>query len=169
MPSSAAISVSLGSRPSRALQSRTACSRRRSRAPVDLPQAVENGAANPELGVVLELYVLARIVFPHRVQQAENSGVHQVFQRHLRRQPVVDAPGDVPHLGQMLEHDPLALRVVVPADSLNPRDGPRYHRAGRVRILRQRAAPDRRRGLRDGRCGIEAFRPQSRRALAHAA
>ena len=47
---------------------------------------------------MLQQNIFPRIVFPHRVHQAENPGVHQILERHLRRQPVVNAARDVMHL-----------------------------------------------------------------------
>ena len=61
---------------------------------------------------MLQLHVLARIVFPHRVHQAQNPGVNQILQLHLLRQPAVNPPRDILHLRKMLEQKPLALRGV---------------------------------------------------------
>ena len=99
------------------MQSRTACSRRRAwrrsarGLQIHLAKAIENGAAYAEFRVVLELHVLAGIVFAHGVHQAEDSGVDEVFEQHLRRQAIVDAPGDVLHLRKVLEKELFALRA----------------------------------------------------------
>src|SRR5580704_12759240 len=85
---------------------------KRSRTPVHLAKAVEYGSSNPELGVVLELDVFAGVKFPHGVHQAKNPGVHQILKQHLRGQSIVNAARDVLHLREMVEQEPLALRLI---------------------------------------------------------
>src|SRR5882672_3279499 len=79
------------------------------RTPIQFTKTVQDGSANPEFRVRPELHVLARIKFFHCIDQADHPGVDQVFQRHLRRQSVMNSPGDVPDLWQMLEQQTLAL------------------------------------------------------------
>src|SRR6267378_1569321 len=79
------------------------------RAPVQLTKTVQNGSANPEFRIGLELHVLAGVKFFHRIDQADHPGMDQIFERHLRRQSVMNSPGDVPDLRQMLEQQTLAL------------------------------------------------------------
>ncbi len=69
--------------------------------------------ANSKFGVGLELHVLARIEFFNRVDQSHHAGMDQIVQRHLRGQPVVNAPRDVFHLRQMLEQKLLAFLLVL--------------------------------------------------------
>ncbi len=79
------------------------------RAPVHFAEAVQDGAANAELGVGFQLHVLAGIEFLHGVDQADNAGVNQIFERNMRGQPVMDAPGDIAHLRKVFEQQALAL------------------------------------------------------------
>src|SRR6266576_196010 len=79
------------------------------RAPVQLTKTVQDGSANPEFRVRLELHVLPRIKFLHRIDQDDHPGMDQIFERHLRRQSVMNSPGEVPYLRQMLEQQTLAL------------------------------------------------------------
>jgi hypothetical protein len=51
----------------------------RARTPIHLAKAIENGAAYAEFRVVLELYIFTGIVFAHRVHQAKDSGVDEIF------------------------------------------------------------------------------------------
>src|SRR5215831_1028773 len=75
----------------------------RPRTPVDLAKTVEDCAANAKFGIVLELNIFARIIFLYGIDQAEYPCVNEIFQKHLWRKTVVDPPGDVLHLWQMLE------------------------------------------------------------------
>ena len=85
---------------------------KRARTPIHLPKAIENRAAYAEFGIVLELNIFVRIVFAYGIHQAEDSGVNQIFKQHLGRQTIVDAPGNVLHLLQVIEKKPFALRLV---------------------------------------------------------
>src|SRR5258705_9093756 len=78
-------------------------------APVQFKETGQDGSANQEFRIVFELHVLARIKFLHCIDQADHSGMDQIFERHLRRQSVMNSPGDVPDLRQMLEKQTLAL------------------------------------------------------------
>ena len=80
------------------------------RAPVGGPQAVQDGPADAEFGVGFQLHVARGIELVHRVDQPQHTGVHQVFERNLRGQALVNAPRDVLHLGQVLGEQLLALR-----------------------------------------------------------
>src|SRR5690348_7674232 len=84
----------------------------RARAPIDLPETVEYCASYAKFGVVLELDVLARIVFLHRIDEANDPGVNQIFKQNLRRQSIVYAARDILHLRKMLEQDLFATSFV---------------------------------------------------------
>src|ERR1700683_613192 len=79
------------------------------RTPVQEPQAVQNGAPDTDLGIVLELHVLARIKFARSIDQTENPRVDQIFAKHVRWQTTVDAPGDVLNLRKIFEQENVAL------------------------------------------------------------
>jgi len=81
------------------------------RAPIDEAQAIENRASNAELSVVLELNVLGRIVFPQSIHQAENPGVDQIFEQHLRGQSAMDPASHMVNMREMFQQKFLALRL----------------------------------------------------------
>ena len=79
------------------------------RTPIHFAKAVQDGATNAKLGIGFQLNVFAGIEFLDGVDQANHARVNQVLQRDLRRQPVVNPPGHVPHLRQMLQQQSLAF------------------------------------------------------------
>ena len=86
------------------------------RTPVHFAQAVEDGAADAELGVGTELHVLGAVKLVERVDQSDHSGVHQVFERHVAGQPFVDAARQVADLGQLFQQDAVAFFFFVYPD-----------------------------------------------------
>jgi len=79
------------------------------RAPVHLPKAVQNGAANAKAGVRLELHILAGVEFIDCVDQAENAGVDKIVKRNVGRKAIVNATGDVANVGQVFSQESLTL------------------------------------------------------------
>jgi len=83
-----------------------------SRAPINLAEAIEYGAANAKFSVVLELNFFPWIVFFNWVDQAEDSGVDQIVEQNLRRQATVNAPSDESHLRQVPEQQRITLFIL---------------------------------------------------------
>ena len=84
------------------------------RSPVHFAQAVEDGAADAKLGVGAELHVLGLIELVERVDQSDDSRMHEIFERHMARQPFMDAAGQVADLRQLFEQDAVPLFLVLP-------------------------------------------------------
>ena len=78
------------------------------RRPVEFAQAVEDRSLDAELRVRLKLNILARVKIPHRVNQAQNTRVHEIFERYVLRQALVNSARDVIDLGN-LAHDHLVV------------------------------------------------------------
>lgn len=78
-------------------------------APVQLTQAVENGAANAKARIGPKLDSLAGIEFVHRVNEPENSSVHQVVKKNMGRQPIVDAARSEAALWKIFDEEVLAF------------------------------------------------------------
>jgi hypothetical protein len=68
-------------------------------APVEGAQVVQDGAADAELGVASELYLLGWIEFAESVEQADHTCAVEVFDGHMLRQPLMDAASDKAHDG----------------------------------------------------------------------
>src|SRR5579875_1247069 len=85
------------------------------RAPIEGAQAVENGAANAEFGVRGQGDVFAGVVLAHRVHQADDARLHQIVERDVARQAIMDAAGDQMHLGQLFQQAALDLRGLIRA------------------------------------------------------
>ena len=85
-----------------------------SRTPIHLPQAVEDGAADAKLGVRAELHMFGAVELVERVHQSDYARVHQVFERHVPGQPLVDAARQVADLGQLFEQDAVSLFLFLP-------------------------------------------------------
>ncbi len=77
--------------------------------PIQAAQAVEDGPANLVFGVGFQLHVEARVEVINRRDQAQHTGRDQVFQADVFRQPLLNPPRDEPHLGQVLQNQPLAF------------------------------------------------------------
>ena len=84
------------------------------RTPVHFAQTVQNGAADAELGIGPELHMLGPVKLVQGIDQPHHAGVDQIFERHMARQPFVNAARDVTHLRQLLHQYPLALVFVLP-------------------------------------------------------
>ncbi|SPF49421.1 hypothetical protein SBA4_4060007 [Candidatus Sulfopaludibacter sp. SbA4] len=78
------------------------------RGPVELAEAVEDGALDAMLGVAVERHVLGVVEFHHGVEQAEHAGMNQVVEIHMYRKVFVNANGDRFDKWKMVEHDPIA-------------------------------------------------------------
>src|SRR5208282_6364134 len=78
------------------------------RTPVERTQLIQDRSPDAEFHVRLELHFSPRIELAQCVEQAEHSGLHQVLERDVARQPAVDAPGDVAHLWQQLQQPGIA-------------------------------------------------------------
>src|SRR5271157_417008 len=79
------------------------------RAPIQLPETIENGAANTESRIRFQQNIAMGIEFIHRVNQPKNSSMNQVIERNVRRKAVVDAPRDIANLWKVFLEQPLAL------------------------------------------------------------
>jgi hypothetical protein len=55
------------------------------RGPIELPQAVEYRTLDVVFGVSVERYILLRVVFRDRIEEAEHTGVRQIVQIHGNR------------------------------------------------------------------------------------
>ena len=85
------------------------------RAPVHLPQTVQDRPPDTELGIGPELDMLAVIELLQRINQPQHAGMHQVFQGHVAGQAVVNPARDVTHLRQLFHQQTLAFIIVLPA------------------------------------------------------
>ncbi len=79
--------------------------------PIQFTQAIEDGAADPELGIRAELDVLGQIELTERVDEADDTRMNQIFQRDVTRKVLVDAAREVAHLGKLLHQHAFALSV----------------------------------------------------------
>src|SRR6266567_2243321 len=84
------------------------------RTPVHLAQTVENRPANPEFRVRPEQHVFALVVLVQCIDQPDDTGMYQVFERNVAGQAFVNAAGNGADLGQLLGEEPLALFFVLP-------------------------------------------------------
>src|SRR5581483_9432952 len=82
------------------------------RTPIEIAQAVEDSATNPELRVRLELYVLRRVVLFHSFDQAEHAGLDEVIERDVVGQPLMNSLRDVADLRQLLHEELFTLLCV---------------------------------------------------------
>ncbi len=62
--------------------------------PIEIPQAIQNRAPYPELGVGSKLYLLRWIKLLKGIYQPEYAGADQIFHLHMLRQAFVDTPCD---------------------------------------------------------------------------
>ena len=88
------------------------------RAPVELAEVVEDGAANAELGIGLELHVARAVILLYGVEQPEDAGMDQVFKINVLRQSLMNLASDESDLRNLLEQRRLAqvssrIRTVV--------------------------------------------------------
>src|SRR5438128_2611741 len=84
------------------------------RAPIQLPQTVENGSSNTKLGITAELHMLGAVVLVQGIDQSENASVHQILQRNVAGQAFVDAASDVTHLRELFHKNPFSLLGILP-------------------------------------------------------
>src|SRR5207249_11246073 len=84
------------------------------RAPIQLPQTVENGSANTKLGITAELHMLGAVVLVQRINQSENASVHQILQRNVAGEAVGEAARDVTHLRELFHKNPFSLLGILP-------------------------------------------------------
>ncbi len=82
------------------------------RGPVELAQAVQNCALDAVLGIARKNHLLFGIEFVGGVEQAENAGVNQIVQVDVHRKILVHAHGDGLYQRQMLQHHPIAARLL---------------------------------------------------------
>src|SRR5208283_2667639 len=82
------------------------------RAPIQLPETIENGAADAEPRIRFQQNIAMGIEFIHRVNQPKDSGMNQVIERNVRRKTVVDAPRDIANLWEVFLEQPLALHGI---------------------------------------------------------
>src|SRR5450432_4610339 len=80
------------------------------RGPIELTQAVEDGALDPVLGIAVKHDLLLGVVLARSVEQPENAGVNQIVEIHVNRQVFVHSDGDGLHQPKMLENDTIAQR-----------------------------------------------------------
>ena len=59
--------------------------------------------------------MFAAIELVQRVNQAHYPGVHQVLERDMARQALVNPPRDVAHLRQLFQQQAFTLIIVLPA------------------------------------------------------
>src|SRR5438552_19153482 len=84
------------------------------RAPIQLPQTVENGSANTKLGITAELHMLGAVVLVQRINQSENASVHQILQRNVAGQAFVDEARDVTNMRELFNKNPISLLGILP-------------------------------------------------------
>ena len=68
-----------------------------------LPKAVHDRASNSELCIRAEVHIPLVIETIDRVDEPKCSRLHQITERDIGRQPVVDAPRDVLHFGEVTQ------------------------------------------------------------------
>src|SRR5947209_3806539 len=73
------------------------------RPPIKLAKIVQNGATNTKLRVRLELHVARAVILFHRIKQAEDAGVNQVFQVNVLRQSLMNLASNESYLRNLLE------------------------------------------------------------------
>ena len=125
------------------------------RRPVQAAQAVQDGAADLVFRIGLQLDVVARVEVVDGRNQADDAGRHQVFQADVLRQPLLDPPGNQPHLRQMLQDEPFPLVV---ADHFRHRIRVHTYRFRHSRSDRASRPPPRAPG-RAGRVRISSDQP----------
>ena len=76
------------------------------RGPVELPQAVQDGALYAVLGIALENYFLVGIVFDCGIEQAQHARMHQIVQIHVYRQALMNPDRDGLHQRKILQARP---------------------------------------------------------------
>ena len=67
------------------------------------------------IGIGTKLHMFAAVEFVQSVDQSNHSGMEHIFEQHMTRQPLVNAAGNVTHLRQLLQQQPLALSVILAA------------------------------------------------------
>ena len=82
------------------------------RAPVEFAEAVEDGAADAELGVGLELDLAAFVVAGERIDEAEDAGVDEILDGNVLGKAVMNVAGDVAHLRHLFQEDAVAYFLV---------------------------------------------------------
>src|ERR1035438_9919163 len=75
------------------------------RTPVHVPQTVQNGSPNAELGIGGKAHLLVGVELVHGVDQAHDTGVQKIVERNVLRQPFVDAACDVFYLRQLFQQE----------------------------------------------------------------
>src|SRR5580704_3587912 len=83
------------------------------RPPVHFPQTVQHRAPDAELGIGTELHLLRAIELVERIDQSDHSRMHQILQRHMPGQALVNPARQITHLRQLFEQNAVAL-VSVP-------------------------------------------------------
>ena len=79
--------------------------------PVQGSERIENGAANAELRVTLELYLLGVVELGKGVDQADNAGGNEIVKLDVLRKSLVDSPCDVTDSRQVLEQYTVAFGI----------------------------------------------------------
>ena len=98
--------------------------------PVQFPEAVEDGALDPELGVGLELDVARGFELLDGIHEAEDAAVDEVVQLHMRGQAGGDAVRHELHQGHVILDD---LFAIIAIEGLRWLHGfPRRNRRGRA-------------------------------------
>ena len=82
--------------------------------PVHLAQAVENRAADAELGIRSKLHMFPAVKLVQRINQANYACMHEIFQRDMARQPLMDAARQISNLRQLFQQDAITILAVLP-------------------------------------------------------
>jgi hypothetical protein len=69
------------------------------RSPIELAQAVEDGALDAMLGISMEGHILRRVVLGDGIEQPEYAGVREIVQIHMHGKVFMNANGDGLHQG----------------------------------------------------------------------
>jgi hypothetical protein len=65
---------------------------------------------DPVLGIRLELDMTRRVEPLNGLDESQDAGINQVFQKNMRWKPIVDSLGDIFDLGKLFHQQALAFR-----------------------------------------------------------
>ncbi len=99
----------LGFEPCRGIGNLAPSSAHVARSPVGFAQAVEDCAANAELGECLELHILRAIEAARGFKQPNHTRAHQILHLDMLREPFANARGDVIDLRQFLHDEVVSI------------------------------------------------------------
>lgn len=78
------------------------------RSPIELTQAIQNGALDTMFGISVEDHILVRVVLGDGIEQPQDTGVGEIVQIHMHGQVLVYTNRDSFHQWQVFEDNPVA-------------------------------------------------------------